>query len=178
MTAEFSDHANGDTAQEDSSIVKDAATQFEAIVAERDALLAEKNEWAERLMRRQADFENFRRRTEREKADTYEFAAMDAVRSVLPILDDFERALNAETPDKDYAKGMELIYNRLFDALKKMGLEPIESEGTRFDPHVHHAIEMVSGTGAADQTVVEQLQKGYNFKGRLLRPAMVRVAAD
>ena len=99
---------------------------------------------------------------------------------MLPVLDDFERALKAEVPDqeavRDYVKGMELIYQRLFEGLKKLGLEPIVSQGQPFDPHVHHAVEMVETTETADHTVLDEFQRGYNFKGRLLRPAMVKVA--
>jgi molecular chaperone GrpE len=101
---------------------------------------------------------------------------MDGVRELLPVLDDFERALKVESSDQNYAKGMELIYQRLLNTLKKMGLEPLESEGHKFDPHMHHAVEMVPTEEAEDHTVVQELQRGYNFKGRLLRPAMVKVA--
>ena len=97
---------------------------------------------------------------------------------MLPILDDFERALQVETPDKTYVKGMELIHQRLFDALKKLGLEPIVAQGEPFDPHVHHAVEMVETEDVPDHTVLAEFQRGYNFKGRLLRPAMVKVAVE
>ncbi len=92
---------------------------------------------------------------------------------MLPVLDDFERALRVETADTEYAKGIGLIYNRMFDALKKLGLEPVESLGKPFDPHYHHAIELVPAPDAEDQTVLDELLRGYVFKGRLLRAAMV-----
>jgi molecular chaperone GrpE len=101
---------------------------------------------------------------------------MDAVKAFLPILDDFERALAVETSDKEYARGIELIHQRTIDTLKKLGLEPMETQGVLFDPNVHHAIEMVNTEEAADQTVLGEFQRGYNFKGKLLRPALVRVA--
>ncbi len=101
---------------------------------------------------------------------------MDLVRDVLPVLDDFDRALKVETSDRNYAKGVELIYQRLYESLKKMGLEPIESTGKPFDPNLHQAVERVETDEAKDQTVLGEFQKGYNFKGKLLRPAMVRVA--
>ena len=100
------------------------------------------------------------------------------MRALLPILDDFERALKTEAAGKEYAKGMELIYQRLFESLKKLGLEPLSAAGSAFDPHVHHAVEMVESEETADNTVIDEYQRGYNFKGRLLRPAMVRVAVE
>jgi len=98
------------------------------------------------------------------------------VREILPVLDDFERALNVETADREYAKGVELIYGRLFDTLKKMGLETIETEGEMFDPNLHQAVERVESDEVEDQAILGEFQRGYSFKGRLLRPAMVKVA--
>lgn len=156
--------------------VESAETQLAALVAERDKLAGEKADLLDRVLRCQADFENFRRRIERERAEISEFATMEGVRSLLPILDDFERALQVETADKNYARGMELIHQRLKDNLKKMGVEPLESAGKAFDPHVHHAIEMTPTSDAPDHTVLAEYQRGYTFRGRLLRPAMVKVA--
>ena len=101
---------------------------------------------------------------------------MDLVRDVLPILDDFERGLKVETADKEYAKGVELIYARMAETLRKMGLEPIETAGKLFDPNVHQAVERVQTEDAEDQAILGEFQRGYNFKGKLLRPAMVKVA--
>jgi molecular chaperone GrpE len=81
-----------------------------------------------------------------------------------------------ETADRDYAKGVELIYQRMLDSLKKMGLEPIETAGKIFDPNLHQAVERVQTDEAEDQTILGEFQRGYNFKGKLLRPAMVKVA--
>ena len=146
------------------------------IVAERDALAQEKAELQALLLRRQADYENSRRRAEKERIEHAEYAAMDAVKAFLPILDDFERALGVETTDKEYARGIELIYQRTLETLKKLGLEPMETQGTTFDPNVHHAIEMVNTEEAEDQSVLGEFQRGYRLKGKLLRPALVRVA--
>ena len=148
----------------------------EAPDAERDRLLQEKADLQDRLLRRTAEFDNFRKRVEREMQEAREYAATDAIRALLPILDDFERALKIETTDSNYARGIELIYQRFFDQLKKLGLEPVEAHGKPFDPYVHNAIEMVPAPHAEDQTVLADLQRGYHFKGRLLRPSMVRVA--
>jgi molecular chaperone GrpE len=153
-----------------------AGSQTDAVTAERDRLLEEKNELVELLRRRQAEFDNFRKRAEREKSEVLEYAHSDSVRAILPILDDFERALKSDTADKVYARGMELIYQRLADALKKLGLETISTKGQKFDPHVHHAVDMVETADVEEQTILDEYQPGYNFRGRLLRPAMVKVA--
>jgi molecular chaperone GrpE len=152
------------------------ASALEAVTAERDRLIEEKNDLTDRLLRRQAEFDNFRRRAERDRADVLEFANTETVRSILPILDDFERALKVECSGKEYARGMELIYQRLSDALKKLGLEPISAKGLKFDPNLHHAVDMLETDDVEDHTVLDEYQPGYNFRGRLLRPAMVKVA--
>ena len=153
-----------------------AEGQLAAVTAERDRLAAEKAELHDRLLRSLAEFDNARRRQEKERSEFLQFAAMDLVRQILPILDDFERALKVETADRDYAKGVDLIYQRLFEALKKMGLEPIDTAGQQFDPNVHQAVERVPTEEADDQAILGEYQRGYNFRGKLLRPAMVRVA--
>jgi molecular chaperone GrpE len=154
----------------------DLSAQVTALTAERDRLGAEKAELNDRLLRRQADFENYRKRAERDRSDFVQFAGMEFARELLPILDDFERALNVECADSGYAKGVELIYTRLFENLRKMGLEPMDTVGKTFDPNLHQAVERVETDEAKDQSILGEFQKGYNFKGRLLRPAMVRVA--
>ncbi len=150
--------------------------QLAAITTERDRLAAENAELSDRFLRARAEFENARRRGERERSDFLQFASMELVRDLVPILDDFERALKVETTDKEYAKGVELIYQRLFETLKKMGLEPIDTAGKQFDPNLHQAVERVPTEESEDQSILGEFQRGYNFKGKLLRPAMVRVA--
>ena len=152
------------------------ASALDAVTSERDRLIEEKNDLMDRLLRRQAEFDNFRRRAEREKADVLEYANAETVRAILPILDDFERALKVECTGKEYARGMELIYQRLLDGLKKLGLEPISAKGLKFDPNLHHAVDMVETDEVEDHTVLDEYQQGYNFRGRPLRPAMVKVA--
>jgi molecular chaperone GrpE len=144
--------------------------------AQCDQLAAEKAELQDRVLRARAEFDNFRRRAERERSEYLQFAGMETVREILPIVDDFERALRVETADRDYAKGVELIYQRMLDSLKKMGLEPIETAGKKFDPNLHQAVERVQTEDAEDQAILSEFQRGYNFKGKLLRPAMVKVA--
>jgi molecular chaperone GrpE len=142
-------------------------------------LAEQKAELQDRVLRLQAEFDNFRKRTDRERMEFAEYAGEQTVRALLPILDDFERALKA-APRTDggdeFLRGIELIYNRLLDLLKKQGLEPISTEGVQFDPHQHQAIGRVESADHEDGAIVQEFQRGYNFKGKLLRPAMVQVA--
>ena len=154
----------------------DPAAELAALKAQRDSLAADKAELNDRLLRRQADFENYRKRAERDRSDFLQYAGLEFVREILPVLDDFERALKVESTDRTFAKGVELIYTRLFDTLKKMGLEPMNTVGKIFDPNLHQAVDRVETDRAEDQSILEEFQKGYNFKGKLLRPAMVKVA--
>jgi molecular chaperone GrpE len=150
--------------------------ELAALTAERDQLAAEKADLCDRLLRARAEFDNARRRAERERSDFLQFASMELVREILPVLDDCQRALRVETADREYAKGVELIYQHLFETLKKTGLEPVETAGRQFDPNLHQAVERVETDEAEDQSILGEFQRGYNFKGKLLRPAMVRVA--
>ena len=165
-----------DLSSEENVPAIDGESQLAFLTAERDQLAGEKADLQDRLLRARAEFDNARRRAERERSEYIQFAAMDLVKDLLPILDDFERAVKVETADRSYAKGVELIYQRMAETLKKMGLEPIETEGSKFDPNLHQAVERVQTEEAEDQTVLGEFQRGYNFKGKLLRPAMVRVA--
>jgi len=153
-------------------------TALKEATSDRDRIAREKTEIQDLLQRRQAEFENFRRRNERERGELLEFASMDTVKALLPVLDDFERALKVESADGEYARGMEMIYQRFYEGLKKLGLEPISAEVPLFNPHIHHAVEMVDTKDHPDQTILEEYQRGYYFKGRLLRPAMVKVAVN
>jgi molecular chaperone GrpE len=147
-------------------------SELQKMKAERDTLL-------DRLARLQAEFENARKRAVREQQDYREYALSDTVKSLLPILDSFDRALQASTTDDgDLRSGIELIYKQLQDTLVKLGLRPIPARGEPFDPHLHEAIEMVDTDEVEDHQVLEELQRGYKLKDRLLRPAMVRVARN
>jgi len=161
---------------EDQSPAETLEGQLAAVTAERDQLAMDKNDLNDRMLRARAEFENARRRYDRERSEYLQFAAMDMVKDVLPVLDDFERALKVETADSNYAKGVELIYSRLYETLKRLGLEPLDTTGQQFDPNIHQAVERVPTEEAEDQSVLGEFQRGYNFKGKLLRPAMVRVA--
>ena len=164
--------------QRNQAVLSELTASLKDITADRDRISREKAELQDLLQRRQAEFENFRRRNERERGELLEFASMDTVKALLPALDDFERALKVESADAEYARGMELIYQRFYEALKKLGLEPISGEVPLFNPHIHHAVEMVDTKDHPDQTILEEYQRGYYFKGRLLRPAMVKVAVN
>jgi len=148
-----------------------AASEVEKLRSERDALL-------DRLARLQAEFDNARKRALREQQEFREFAAADVIKNFLPILDSFERALKAKGDSSDFRNGIELIYRQFQDALQKIGVQPIDSMGRPFDPRVHEAIEMVDTTEVPDHHVLDELQRGYKYKDRLLRPAMVRVARN
>jgi molecular chaperone GrpE len=146
--------------------------ELDKLKIERDALL-------DRLARLQAEFENARKRSAREQQEFREYALADAVKELLPTLDSFERALQTKAGDKtDFRGGVELIYKQLQDALVKLGLRPIPAKGEPFDPHLHQAIEVVDTREAEDHHVLEELQRGYKLKDRLLRPSMVKVARN
>jgi molecular chaperone GrpE len=141
-------------------------------------VLAEKQELYDRLLRKQAELENVRKRTEREKEEFLKHATADLIRALLPALDSFERAMkhrDARVPD-DFYKGVGLIHREFVEVLQRAGLEPLETKGKIFDPHQHQAVERVESGEHQDQEIVEELQRGYKLKNRLLRPAIVKVA--
>jgi len=138
----------------------------------------ERNALLDRLARQQAEFENARKRAAKEQQDFRDYAITDAVKSLLPILDSFERALAHRDKPRDFQAGVELIYKQLQDSLAKLGVTQFEAKGHAFDPHVHEAVEMVETDRAKDNHVLDELQRGYKLKERLLRPAMVRVARN
>ena len=145
--------------------------------SELQKLRAERGDLYDRLARLQAEFENYRKRAAKENADYRDFAVADAARALLPVIDSFSLALkNASARPEDLRKGMELIHKQLQDVLQKLNVERIAAQGEPFDPRVHEAIEMVESDAAPDHHVLEELQPGYRIKGRLLRPAMVKVA--
>ena len=139
--------------------------------AERDALY-------DRLARLQAEFENYRKRAQREQAEYREYAVASALKSLFPILDSLERALQTKSDAAELRAGVELILRQFHDTLAKLGVQPVEAIGEIFDPAQHEAIEMVDRTDVPDHQIVEELQRGYKIKDRLLRPAMVRVARN
>ena len=152
--------------------------EIQALMEQIAKLQAEKESLFNSLVARQADFENYRKRIERERKEDNYRATAELVWSVLPMLDAFERALAAHDDPayEEYGKGFELIYRQLRDALEGHGLKPIEAQGKPFDPYYHQAIERVETAEYEDGTVIEELQRGYKFRDKVLRPTMVRVA--
>ena len=163
-------------AEGDQVLVSDSILQLEAIAAERDRLEQENCDLNQRALRLAAEFDNFRKRTDREKSELLEYGAEGAVKAMLPILDDFERALQVDTAETEYSRGVNLIHQRMVEALGKLGLEPIDADGKPFDPNLHYAIDRVESDEIEEDTVASVYQRGYTYKGRLLRAAMVRVA--
>jgi molecular chaperone GrpE len=143
-----------------------------------DALQRERDELYDRLLRTTAEFDNFRKRTERERREFAEWAAAELIGDVLAVVDDFERALAADAPPEAarYREGVELIHRQLVDLLKKRGVQPLDVVGADFDPTVHQAVAYDETPGARDGEVVSELRRGYRLGERLLRPALVRVA--
>ena len=147
-----------------------------------DGLLAEKSALYDKLLRGQAEFENYRKRTERERAELYQHGRDDVLLQFLPVVDNFERALSSlETSEGDaeaLRHGVELIHKQFKDALSKFGLEPVEAVGQTFDPHVHEAVTTEATDKHKENTVIQEFQRGYRIGDRLLRPAKVKVASS
>ncbi len=133
-------------------------------------------ELTDRLKRSMAEFDNFRKRTEKEKSSMYIIGAKEIIEKILPVVDNFERGL-AQAPENDpFAEGMEKIYKQLTSTLEGLGVEPIEAVGKEFNPDVHNAVMHVEDESVEDNMVVEELQKGYTYKGFVVRHSMVKVA--
>lgn len=142
-----------------------------------DLALREENEQLKkRVLRTLADYENFRKRVDREKADFFKYALAEVMKDLLPVLDNFDRALDHAEEGDEFHKGVLLIYKQLYALLSKNGLTPIEESGGRFDPNIHEAVVREEDQSVPSHTVVEVLQKGYFLHDRLLRPALVKVA--
>jgi molecular chaperone GrpE len=144
-----------------------------------DELTVGLKEKEERALRLQADFENFRRRTSKEKEELSAVIKQEILKDMLPLLDNFERAMAAETKDAEaFQKGVDMIYTQLQEVMKKNGLEPIETEGQKFDPNFHQAVMRVQNEDLEDDDIAQELQKGYMVEGRVIRPSMVQVVAN
>jgi molecular chaperone GrpE len=136
----------------------------------------ENRELKDRYIRTLADFENYRKRSEREKNDYFRYALAGTVKDLLPVLDNFDRALEHAEEGDDFHKGVLLICKQLYDVLKRHGLRAIEDAGVPFDPNIHEAVVREESSDVPSHTVVAVLQKGYFLHDRLLRPALVKVA--
>ena len=156
--------------QEGADDAVDPVARLEEAIRQRDAHY-------ERLLRVTAEFDNYRKRTERGRRELIEQAAGDLLGDLLPVVDDLERALAAETQDGDaYRRGVEIIHKQLLDVMARRGVAPIEAVGADFDPALHQALVHEPSDGHRDGEVVEELRRGYTLRQRLLRPSMVKVA--
>ena len=146
--------------------------------AEMAKLAADFDELRQTMLRRQADFDNYRKRIEKERSEDSKRATARVIEGLIPVIDGFENALAAhrETEYENYRKGFELIYKQLLENVTKLGAERIDPLGKPFDPHLHQALDRAETTDHADGTILQVFQPGYVFHGRVLRPAMVRVA--
>lgn len=176
-TAEAADAAapEADAEAETTASEEDAA----ALKAQVESLKAALEEKDNRVKRLQADFENFRRRTSKEREELANVVTQDLLKSMLPILDNFDRAMAAEQKDNEsFQKGVEMIYTQLHETLKNAGLELIDTAGQKFDPNFHQAVMRVENPDLEDDTIAQELQKGYIVKGRVIRPSMVQVVSN
>ena len=170
--AEEAASESAETEAENKDSQDEAAAQIEKLTAE----LKEKED---RVLRLQADFENFRRRTSKEKEELSAVVTQGILKDMLPLLDNFERAMAAEAKDSEaFQKGVEMIFTQFTEILKKNGLEHIEVEGQKFDPNFHQAVMRVQNADMEDDDIAQELQKGYMVKGRVIRPSMVQVVAN
>lgn len=170
--------ANSSQASADASSADPPAAGETSLAAELQKLKAEKEELLQTMIRRQADFENFRKRTERDRHEEGRRGVERLILDLIPVLDAFDRALQAhEDPGyEEYRKGVTLIRKQLWDSIAKHGVQRIEAAGKIFDPHQHQAIERLESEEYPDGFIVAVFQDGYTFHGRVLRPAIVRVA--
>ena len=148
----------------------------EAKDAKKDPKDAQIEELQDRLKRQMAEFDNFRKRTEKEKAAMYEIGAKDIIEKILPVVDNFERGLAQAPEDDPFAEGMQKIYKQFTTTMEGMGVEPIEAVGKEFNPDFHNAVMHVEDESVGENIVVEELQKGYTYKGFVVRHSMVKVA--
>ena len=170
------DNANVEPSAEAQAVAADTAKAD----AEMAKLTADLEELRQTLLRRQADFDNYRKRIEKERFEESKRATARVIEGLIPVIDGFEHALAAhrEAEYDNYRKGFELIYKQLLDSVTKLGVERIDPVGKSFDPHLHQAVDRAETTDHEDGTILQVFQPGYVFHGRVLRPAMVRVAVD
>ena len=143
---------------------------------EKDKFEQQIEDLTDRLKRSMAEFDNYRKRTEKEKSSMYIIGAKDIVEKMLPIVDNFERGLAQAPEDDPFAEGMKMIYKQMITAFDEMGVKPIEAVGKEFDPNLHNAVMHVEDESVGENIVVEEFQKGYTYKDFVVRHSMVKVA--
>ncbi len=177
--AETADASEGAEGAESADGAAEAAESAEDLQKKVETLAAALQEKDNRLKRLQADFENFRRRTNKEREEIGNVVTQELLKSLLPIVDNFDRAMATEQQDGEaFKKGVEMIYTQLGETLKNAGLEIIETEGQKFDPNFHQAVMRVENPDLDDDTIAQELQKGYIVKGKVIRPSMVQVVSN
>ena len=179
MTAETAEEQLVENAAEMTPSPETETAEAAPVEDKAAALEAELKEKSDRILRLQADFENFRRRTAKEKEELAAVITQNILGDLLPLLDNFERAMAVEQTDGEaFQKGVEMIFTQLREVMEKHGLENIEAEGQPFDPNVHQAVMRVQDPEKEDDTIEQELQKGYMVKGRVIRPSMVQVVSN
>ena len=162
---------------EDASVAPAATETAPSPADELEELRRERDSLQDRLLRQAAEFDNYRKRIDRERKDSSLYAAVDFVQDLLPVIDDFERALQTGAPGAEsYRQGLEIIHRALMDMLRKRGVMPIDAVGTSFDPQIHQAVAYEEAPDRRDGEVMEQFTRGYRLGDKLIRPAMVKVA--
>ena len=162
---------------EDEGAAATATDPAPALADEIVELRKERDNLHDRLLRQAAEFDNYRKRVDRERRDLSQMAAVDFVQELLPVIDDFERALQSDAPGAEsYRQGLEIIHRALMEMLRKRGVTPIDAVGTPFDPQIHQAVAYEEAPDRRDGEVMEQFTRGYRLGDRLVRPAMVKVA--
>ncbi len=170
---------DADTEAQAAEAEGDADSQEQEAAKELEDLKKQLSDGVERMKRLQADFENFRRRTRQEKEELSNMVVQDFIKELLPMLDNFDRAMAAEATDAaKFQQGVEMIYNQLTEVLKSKGLEKIDTTDAKFDPNFHQAVMRVENPDLEDEAIAMELQKGYMVKGKVIRPAMVQVVAN
>lgn len=165
--------------QEAEADAEEKEPEVETLKKKIASLEAEAKDREDKMLRLRADFENYRRRSTKEQAELGDTVTQALIKDLLPIIDNFDRAMSAEQKDSDaFKKGVEMIYTQLGEILKKDGLEAIEAEGKKFDPQYHQAVMRVENPDLPDDTIAQELQKGYMVKGRVIRPSMVQVVSN
>lgn len=164
---------SSDAEEEEKAILEDV----EELQKKLEESTAKSEEYLDRLRRTMAEFDNFRKRTQKEKEQIFDRGAKDVLEQILPVIDNFERALaGSDKKDDSFAKGVEMIYKQLLGALESLGLQEIEACGKPFDPNYHNAVTHVEDESAGENEVVEVFQKGYKYKDAVIRCSMVKVA--
>jgi molecular chaperone GrpE len=164
---------------EDNTSNPSTTAQEPAPEASADQAQRQRDEYYDLLLRKQAEFDNYRKRVERERQMVSDAASASMVEELLPLMDDLERALRTEAAGEAadaYRKGVELIHRQLGDILRKRGVRPIEALGAEFDPYYHQAVSHEPAEGRPEGEVIEEFRRGYMLGDRLLRPSMVKVA--